>query len=78
MQKYIGVRLPIDFMLQSCNNRLRKRGNMTRTYTKNKVLSYLVDCKGYSEDEANEYISNGSYVELMSDSDWESIKEFSK
>lgn len=51
---------------------------MTRTATKSQLMNYLVDCKGYSEDEAKEMISQDNYEDVMSDSDWDACMEFSK
>jgi hypothetical protein len=41
--------------------------------TKNMIINYLVDCEGYSEDDAKEMIKDGSWEEYS-----QSIKEYNE
>ena len=40
-----------------------KKANMLKI-TKRGYITYLIDCKGYTEDEAKEYITNNGVLEI--------------
>lgn len=43
------------------------------------ILNYLVDVKGYGEDELLEMMKNGEDIRsLLSDEDWNECEEYSK